>query len=295
MQNIKFDDAFGVEFEIGVEVTVPGYLVVSDGVIYLAKYEDEQDKKILVLAPWLIDVMLDKFPVNVGSKFLFGGSAAVTGQLSQSGNELMPTALCEISKVEFEGHELLAPTAVANVDAQTLVRQEDNEDPKKSLLPSTPVKHLDSANTKRASPQVPVKCLAHATFKSDSTGSIYGELWLLSTDQDLVDSFGTDVALPTVFSAQGFNASLGIITANGFGDCFFLEGRQDLEKLLIAIKAEDVASLYSINTDYVPFYCPKCRVCYEYSQWFTGPIYDDGFYDYLEATCPNGHRLKILD
>ena len=50
-----------------------------------------------------------------------------------------------------------------------------------------------------------------------------------------------------------------------------------------------------MDVDYVPFYCPKCRASYDYSSWETCPVFDDGFYDYLEAECPKGHKLSIQD
>jgi hypothetical protein len=111
---MKFDAALGVGFDLGVEAAVVGHLVVSNAIIYLAKSENEQDKGILLLAPWLLDAMLDEFPVNVGSMALFGGSATVTGRLSQSGLGLMPAAFCEVSRIEFEGRELFPPNTAAN-------------------------------------------------------------------------------------------------------------------------------------------------------------------------------------
>ena len=103
---MNFEEALSVGSGLGVGATVTGYLVVSDAVIYLAKSEVEQDKGILVIAPWLKDAMLDEFPVNLGSMFLFGGNASVSGRIVQSGLGLLPAAFCEVGEVKFEGKRL---------------------------------------------------------------------------------------------------------------------------------------------------------------------------------------------
>jgi len=143
-------------------------------------------------------------------------------------------------------------------------------------------------------PNGSVRCLATAAFLT-GTRDMCGQLWLLSTDPELMASYGTDAPLPNVFSAQGFTAPLGIITANCFGDCFFLVDKGELQDLLTAIRSADASRLHSLNEEYVPFYCPHCGVNYSNSEWFTGPVYDDGFFDYLEGTCPQGHRRMIHD
>jgi len=139
-----------------------------------------------------------------------------------------------------------------------------------------------------------VKCLASAAF-STNAGDMCGQLWLLSTDRELMDSHGTDTPLPNVFSAQGFKAPLGVITAGCFGDGFFRVEKSSLQELLAPIQRADVSRLYSLNQEYVPFYCPRCQANYGSSEWMTGPVYDDGFFDYLEGACPKGHRRMIHD
>jgi len=110
-----------------------------------------------------------------------------------------------------------------------------------------------------------------------------------------MDAYGTDAALPNVFTAQGFKAPLGIVTAGCFGDGFFLVDKSKLQDLLGPIQGANASRLYSLNEEYVPFYCPNCRANYGSSEWVTGPVYDDDFFDYLEGTCPKGHRRMIHD
>jgi hypothetical protein len=122
-----------------------------------------------------------------------------------------------------------------------------------------------------------------------------GQLWLLSADPELMETYGTDIPLPNVFSANGFNAPLGVITHNGFGDFFSRVEKGQLQNLLAPIRNADAARLYALDREYVPFYCAECRANYSDSEWVTMPVFDKGFFDYLDGTCPKGHRRMIYD
>ena len=140
-----------------------------------------------------------------------------------------------------------------------------------------------------------MRCLARAAF-STGTGDMCGEIWLLSADPELMDSCGTDASLPNVFSAQTFKKPLGVVTAaKGFGDCLFIVDKGKLQDLLIAIRNADVSRPYSSDKEYLPFYCAQCRVNYGHAEWSPIPVFDDGFFDYLEGTCPEGHRRMLQD
>jgi hypothetical protein len=44
-----------------------------------------------------------------------------------------------------------------------------------------------------------------------------------------------------------------------------------------------------------PFYCPDCGLNYCGRDWDTRVLFDEGFYDRTEGTCPHGHRHTIDD
>ena len=140
-----------------------------------------------------------------------------------------------------------------------------------------------------------VRCLAHAAFAT-AAGDTCGEIWLLSTDPKLMECYGTDASLPNVLSAQSFRHPLGVVAAaKGFGDGLFVVDKGELQDHLIAIRNADVARLYSLDKEYVPFYCARCQVNYGRSEWSAAPVFDGDFFDYLEGTCPLGHRRMLQD
>lgn len=97
------DEAFekAVDFGLGVDASVSGHLVVSGSLTYLCSSELSQQKAILVVAPWLVDALLELVPVSMGSMHLFSGQATVSGQLVQSGLGLVPLAFYRVTNISF--------------------------------------------------------------------------------------------------------------------------------------------------------------------------------------------------
>jgi hypothetical protein len=69
----------------------------------------------------------------------------------------------------------------------------------------------------------------------------------------------------------------------------FLQAHTAIFKLPPSAKA-----LFEVNPDWAPFFCVKCGKSYCWEHWKRLLEYDDGFFDCVTGTCPEGHR-KILD
>jgi len=62
-----------------------------------------------------------------------------------------------------------------------------------------------------------------------------------------------------------------------------------------ALARADAASLYAIDPELAPFWCPACAAAYcadHYRAWAT---FDDGFYDATYGECPRGHERMLDD
>ena len=70
----------------------------------------------------------------------------------------------------------------------------------------------------------------------------------------------------------------------------------ELSRLFEAIWRGDHAAARAIDPDFVGFHCRECGLPYCDQCWRSeGPVFDEGFYDYTRAACPQGHRQIIDD
>lgn len=69
----------------------------------------------------------------------------------------------------------------------------------------------------------------------------------------------------------------------------------DADAALAAIGAGDVRSLYELDLEFVPFWCPKCDASYCAQHWTTWVLFDEGFFDEKRGECPMGHERKLMD
>jgi hypothetical protein len=75
----------------------------------------------------------------------------------------------------------------------------------------------------------------------------------------------------------------------------FGEGAE-LRSLLEAIRSADYAAARRVDVDFVAFHCWKCDCSYCERCWRIGPPeFDEGFYDYTKAVCPQGHEQIVDD
>jgi hypothetical protein len=62
-----------------------------------------------------------------------------------------------------------------------------------------------------------------------------------------------------------------------------------------ALLAADGASLFEVDHELAPFWCPACAACYCATHYRAETLYDDGFVDGIRATCPRGHTRLVQD
>ena len=78
-------------------------------------------------------------------------------------------------------------------------------------------------------------------------------------------------------------------------------GIDNAKQLFEFLDKDDLASAHGMslkNTwleEGIDAYCPKCDRIYCHEHYNVVDIFDDGFYDYAEGTCPKGHRRMIDD
>ena len=72
------------------------------------------------------------------------------------------------------------------------------------------------------------------------------------------------------------------------------------KKILSFLEKEKVAEIHKLvkvmkkMEDGLDAYCPDCDRSYCKKHYNVNVIWDDGYYDYAEGTCPKGHK-RILD
>jgi hypothetical protein len=67
------------------------------------------------------------------------------------------------------------------------------------------------------------------------------------------------------------------------------------QSVAAALLAESASALYEINYEFAPFWCPSCQCSYCREHYAAIPTFDDGFFDAIYGTCPQGHRRKLDD
>ena len=72
------------------------------------------------------------------------------------------------------------------------------------------------------------------------------------------------------------------------------------KKIMSCLKKENFAQIHALvrqkktMEDGLDAYCPDCDKIYCRKHYNVREIYDEGYYDYSEGTCPNGHN-RIID
>ena len=72
----------------------------------------------------------------------------------------------------------------------------------------------------------------------------------------------------------------------------------EFKDVLGALKTKDVVSLFAIDFEFAPFYCPKCKVSYcknHWSYWFVDDEELPHMYDCTKGRCPEGHERMLID
>ncbi|MDP7025242.1 MAG: HD domain-containing protein [Kiritimatiellia bacterium] len=111
--------------------------------------------------------------------------------------------------------------------------------------------------------------------------------------------------IPLIFKCAKCGAEAGRITAIPDEKRLVVEGiicdfstQPDSErfpKQLEQVRSGDTEAFLGEDGGWTQSYCRHCEKFYCRKHWDTGVVYDDGFYDYTEGTCPEGHRIKLDD
>jgi hypothetical protein len=75
-------------------------------------------------------------------------------------------------------------------------------------------------------------------------------------------------------------------------------GSAAADRVARALERADAASLYAVDLEYAPFYCPACDAVYCRECWQTFLVFADDFPGFLEeerGICPEGHERMLWD
>ena len=71
---------------------------------------------------------------------------------------------------------------------------------------------------------------------------------------------------------------------------------ESFARLRSIISAGDARSLFGLDFEYAPFFCPQCDACYCSDHWIRNDVFDDdGWHDSIRGTCPKGHERMLED
>jgi hypothetical protein len=68
-----------------------------------------------------------------------------------------------------------------------------------------------------------------------------------------------------------------------------------LESLVELYTSNQLEKVFSMDREYIPFYCPECNANYCKNHWDRWVTYDEGYYDAEYGICPKGHERKLFD
>jgi hypothetical protein len=68
-----------------------------------------------------------------------------------------------------------------------------------------------------------------------------------------------------------------------------------MEEAATALESGDAAALYELDSEYAPFWCPRCDASYCRDHYLKYEVYDEGFFDCIRGVCPQGHERTLED
>ena len=68
-----------------------------------------------------------------------------------------------------------------------------------------------------------------------------------------------------------------------------------MEEVATALETGNAAALYALDSEYAPFWCPRCGASYCRDHYRKYEVYDDGFFDCIRGVCPQGHERTLAD
>lgn len=71
---------------------------------------------------------------------------------------------------------------------------------------------------------------------------------------------------------------------------------ESFDRVFSAIENTDARTLYLINLEFAPFYCPSCAAVYCREHWRMWDVFDDdGWHEGLRGCCSKGHERLLMD
>jgi len=70
------------------------------------------------------------------------------------------------------------------------------------------------------------------------------------------------------------------------------------ERVRELLRQGDIQSLYRIDAEYAPFYCPRCDAVYCGACWRQSVVFADdypGWFEESRGECPAGHERRLID
>ena len=137
---------------------------------------------------------------------------------------------------------------------------------------------------------------ASASFPCAACGNVAATVTLVESGQPdprlTPEPPGVPPGIGTILSS-GFR--IGRSSSIDGGPISVTHGFVPVKKWAAALDARDAAALFAINSEYAPFWCPRCSASYcrdDFRSWVT---FDKGFYDATYGVCPEGHERKLDD
>ena len=68
-----------------------------------------------------------------------------------------------------------------------------------------------------------------------------------------------------------------------------------MDQVAAALDTGDAAALFALDSEYAPFWCPRCAASYCREHYQRFEVYDEGFFDCIRGVCPKGHERTLAD
>jgi len=70
---------------------------------------------------------------------------------------------------------------------------------------------------------------------------------------------------------------------------------EPMEQVATALDTGNAAALFALDSEYAPFWCPRCGTSYCRDHYRKFEVYDEGLFDCIRGVCPKGHERTLED
>ena len=107
---------------------------------------------------------------------------------------------------------------------------------------------------------------------------------------------GAEAAKFSLLPPENKSAQYRLQRSGFIGEVTKFGAAAELERLLEVIRSADYCAARGADADFVAFHCRQCQRSYCNRCWRVGPPeFDEGFYDFTKAVCPEGHEQIVDD